>query len=174
MKRFKMPEVHALQESENGSLVLYADAVEAMQSMVMFAINHADDINAGVGDFGDLKPLLDMISGHETNQPAKTNCERKTKEETGVLIMKGEQAWGVTYKEGSLEAMGWMEPIDADMHDPKYCKKPTSATYSGSSYEKQLKMGVLVNAKRVTEITLEIGDEYEPPLDMVTLKKEEG
>jgi len=62
MKRFKMPEVHALQESENGSLVLYADAVEAMQSMVMFAISHADDINAEVNDFGDLKPVLDMVT----------------------------------------------------------------------------------------------------------------
>ena len=34
-----------------------------MQSTVGYVMNHKDDILNGVGDFGDLKPLLEMVIG---------------------------------------------------------------------------------------------------------------
>ena len=62
MKRYEMPAIYALKESATGSLVMYSEALEAMQSMVEFAAKHVEEIEQGVGDFGDLAPLLAFMS----------------------------------------------------------------------------------------------------------------
>ena len=67
MKRYEMPAIYALKEADNGSLVLYAEALEAMQSMVGFAAKHVDEIERGVDDFGDLKPLLAFMAKPTVN-----------------------------------------------------------------------------------------------------------
>lgn len=61
MKRYKIPPAVSIKENSEGEFVLYMDALEAMHVMIQFALNHAEDITNGVNDFGDLKPVLDMM-----------------------------------------------------------------------------------------------------------------
>lgn len=77
------------------------------------------------------------------------------KVETGVMVMKGGKAWGITYKDGQSTSYGWMDPEDAPIHDPEYCKKPTDVTYSGSYLINELKTGKLVKVKRTTMVEID-------------------
>ena len=61
MKRYRIPAIFNPQEDKDGEFVLFLDACEAMQTAIMFAARHQEDIENDVGDFGDLKPLLAMI-----------------------------------------------------------------------------------------------------------------
>jgi len=60
MKRYKSKTVFDMVEDKDGSFVRFSDAAEAMQSALMFAIQHQEDIEGDINDFGELKPLLDM------------------------------------------------------------------------------------------------------------------
>jgi hypothetical protein len=81
----------------------------------------------------------------------------KIAEETkhGVMVMKDGKGWGTVYSDGQCTCMGWVDPIKAGVHDPRYCKKPTSATYAGSPDEKNLKQGRLVKVRVVTSVFIE-------------------
>ncbi len=61
MRRFKPKRVLDIQQDPEGPFVLYADAIEAMQAGLSFALAHREDIDADINDFGVLKPLLDMV-----------------------------------------------------------------------------------------------------------------
>ena len=70
--------------------------------------------------------------------------------ETGVMIMKDGKAWGVTYEDGHSTSYGWINPEDAPIHDPEFCKKPADVTYSDSYLIPELEKGMLVAVKRTT------------------------
>jgi len=77
------------------------------------------------------------------------------KEETGVMVMKGGKAWGVTYEDGRSTSYGWIDPERASIHDPKYCKRPTDVTYKGSYLVDELRSGKIVRVKRTTVVEFE-------------------
>lgn len=60
MRRFKPKITLDMQEDKDGQYILFSDAAEAMQSALLYAIRHQEDIEGDVDDFGELKPLLDM------------------------------------------------------------------------------------------------------------------
>lgn len=72
--------------------------------------------------------------------------------ERGVMVMKDGKAWGQTYADGHSTSYGWMDPEDAPIHDPKYCKRPTDVTWAGSHYAKELMTASLVYVERRTEV----------------------
>lgn len=76
------------------------------------------------------------------------------KVERGVMVMKDGKAWGITYKDGHSTSYGWMDPEDAPIHNPEFCKKPTDVTWQGSHYTAELKTGKLVEVERVTEVKI--------------------
>ena len=76
------------------------------------------------------------------------------KTERGVMVMKNGKAWGITYEDGHATCYGWMEPEDAPIHDPKFCKHTTDVTWKGSHYTDELKTGKLVMIERVTEVKI--------------------
>jgi hypothetical protein len=74
------------------------------------------------------------------------------KTERGVMVMKDGKAWGRVYEDGHSTYCGWMEPEDAPIHNPEFCKKTTDVTYKGSPYTEELKTGKLVEVERVTKV----------------------
>jgi len=74
--------------------------------------------------------------------------------ETGVMIMKDGKAWGVAFQDGHSTSYSFIDPTRADIHDPKYCKKPTDATYRNSPYIKQLETAELVTVERKTTVRI--------------------
>ena len=75
-----------------------------------------------------------------------------SKIEKGVMIIKGDKAWGIIYEYGQPTTYGWVAPRDAGIHDPQYCKKTTDATWEDSCYEYELATGELVLVERRTEV----------------------
>ncbi len=75
-------------------------------------------------------------------------------EVTGVMIMKDGKAWGVTYRDGNAISYGWVDPLHAPIHNPKYLKKPEDTTYANSPYVKELRTGKLVKVKRTTTVEI--------------------
>jgi hypothetical protein len=76
------------------------------------------------------------------------------KVETGVMVMKDGKAWGIAYEDGKSTCYGWIDPEDAPIHNPSFCKRPEAVTYSGSPYIAELRTGELVNVKRLTKVIL--------------------
>ena len=74
--------------------------------------------------------------------------------EKGVMVMKKGKAWGTVYQDAQCESRGWIDPIYAPIHNPKFCKVPTDITYKNSPDEKELIDAELVHVERITEITL--------------------
>jgi hypothetical protein len=72
--------------------------------------------------------------------------------ERGVMVMKDGRGWGITYEDGYSTTYGWMEPEDAPIHDPKFCKKPTDVTWKDSYLTEELETGELVFVERRTEV----------------------
>ena len=68
--------------------------------------------------------------------------------------MKDGKAWGQTYADGHATCYGWMEPEDAPIHDPKFCKNTTDVTYKDSHYIEELKTGKLVRVERQTTVII--------------------
>jgi hypothetical protein len=82
----------------------------------------------------------------------KIQTSETTMVETGVMVMKDGKGWGITHVDGHLTCYGWMPVIEAPIHNPKYCKKPTDVTYEESHYFKELETATLVPVVRKTEI----------------------
>ena len=74
------------------------------------------------------------------------------KVERGVMVMKDGKAWGLIYDDGHSTHHGWMDPEDAPIHDPVFCKSPTDVTWSGSPYIKELMTAKLVEVERITGV----------------------
>jgi len=74
----------------------------------------------------------------------------------GVMLMKGDKAWGVVYEDGHSTSYGWIIPEFAPIHDPEFCKRPEDVTYPGDRNLKEIKTGKLVHVKRTTTIQLTI------------------
>ena len=76
------------------------------------------------------------------------------KKEKGVMVMKGDAAWGEIYSDGRCKHYGWTNPASHEVKiaDPKYCKKPTDFTYEGSEYFDELSKGKLVPVTRITKV----------------------
>ena len=74
--------------------------------------------------------------------------------EAGVMVMKEGKAWGVVYKDGNSTEYGWIQPEDAPIHNPSYCKKQIDVTYNGSLYVDELLKGKLVHVERRTVVTI--------------------
>lgn len=76
--------------------------------------------------------------------------------ETGVMVVKNGKGWarigGGGHGEGTRE--GWVDIESAEVHDPKYCTKPTDVTYLGSSYFQELSTAKLVSVKRTTTVEI--------------------
>lgn len=83
------------------------------------------------------------------------------KVETGVMVMKDGKAWGAVYEDGRSTVYGWIEPERAPIHDPKFCKHPTSVTWQNSPYIKELKGATVVHVTRKT--TVEFAARPSPP-----------
>ena len=72
------------------------------------------------------------------------------KVEVGVQLMKDGLAWGETWNDAYLTSYGWIDPADAPIHDPRYCKLPTDVVYEGSHYTAELRKGTLIRVRRTT------------------------
>lgn len=72
--------------------------------------------------------------------------------EKGVMVMKDGKAWGIEYEDGQCQSYGWIDPENADIHNPEFCKNPTDVTYKGSYYIKELQTAKLVMVERITEV----------------------
>jgi hypothetical protein len=74
--------------------------------------------------------------------------------EKGVMVMKGEMAWGQVFADGRCTVDGWTNPASGKVRifDPKYCKKPTDVTHKGSEYFEELSEGKLVSVTRITKV----------------------
>jgi len=48
-----------------------------------------------------------------------------------------------------------MYPEYAEIHDPKFLRKPTDATYKGSPYIKELQKATLVHVERTITVKIE-------------------
>lgn len=73
------------------------------------------------------------------------------KVEQGVMVMKDGKAWGTTYEDGRIACSGWMDAVDAPIHDPEFCTKITDVTYGCESPDKkELLTAKLVRVERTT------------------------
>jgi hypothetical protein len=90
----------------------------------------------------------------------KTSQEasHQMKIETGVMIVKDDMAWGITYEDGGVTCHGWMPMEDAPIHNPEFCRKPSDATYAGSHDLPEISKGKIVPVTRITVV------EYGTPL----------
>ena len=79
--------------------------------------------------------------------------------EKGVMVMKGDKAWGIVYEDGRETNYGWLDPEDfrASIHDPKYCKSPLDVTYKQSPYRKELSTASIIPVERRTTIIFTSG-----------------
>ena len=78
----------------------------------------------------------------------------KEKTERGVMLMKDLKAWGVVYEDGRSHEEGWVEPVNAEIYDPKYCKKPSDLTYKNSPYIAELNSGTFAYVERKTTVKI--------------------
>ena len=63
MQRFKEKVFGNMLKDDGGSFVMHTEVLEMMQSSVKYVMDHKNEILAGDGDFGELKPLLEMVIG---------------------------------------------------------------------------------------------------------------
>lgn len=69
--------------------------------------------------------------------------------------MKNGKGWGEWSDDsgpGSSSGGCWMEPEDAIIHDPRYCKHPTDVTYKESPYRNELETARLVRVRRTVTV----------------------
>lgn len=99
------------------------------------------------------KALFDALMGDAIDIVEwKVNMNEKVFKgiKRGVMVMKNDKAWGVKYKDGQCTAYGWIDPIGAPIHDPRFCTNPLSVTYQNSPYAKELVTAKLVHVERET------------------------
>lgn len=63
MIRYKEKTLFNMEQAPDGVFILHSDAMQAYSDYLQFVFKHADDIEKGVDDFGDLKPMLEMVRG---------------------------------------------------------------------------------------------------------------
>lgn len=81
--------------------------------------------------------------------------------EEGVMVMKNGKAWGEWSDNsgpGSSSGGCWMEPENASIRDPRYCKRPTDVVWEGSPDRRELETAKLCKVRRTT--TVEVLGEY--------------
>ena len=76
------------------------------------------------------------------------------KTETGVMVMKDGKAWGTSYEDGYSTSYGWINPAEAEIHEPESCTKTTDVTYENSPYIEELRTGKLVMVERKTVVRI--------------------
>jgi hypothetical protein len=76
------------------------------------------------------------------------------KTETGVMVMKDGKGWGKLYDDGRHHEDGWVEPEEADIHNPDYCRKVTDAfsQFTLGRYREQLVGAKLVRVMRLSAV----------------------
>ncbi len=74
--------------------------------------------------------------------------------ERGVMVMKDYKAWGVKYADGHCTSYGWVDPVNAPIHKPEFCKRPQDVTYTGSPDIRGLSTAQLVMVERKTILTI--------------------
>jgi hypothetical protein len=75
------------------------------------------------------------------------------KTEKGIMVMKNGKAWGCIYADGRSTAYGWMDPESAEIHDPRFCKKPTDVA-CGTAYIAELSTAAVVMVERTTTVAI--------------------
>lgn len=73
----------------------------------------------------------------------------------GVMVMKDGKAWGVNYSDGQCTSYGWIDPILADIQDPRFCTRPTDVTYVNSPYIDELRTAKCVMVKKTIIVETE-------------------
>lgn len=76
------------------------------------------------------------------------------KTETGVMVIKDGNAWGIAYNDGRSTSYWWVNIEDGEIKDPKYYKKPEDFTYKGSDYIDELSKGKVLLVERTTKVTI--------------------
>lgn len=75
------------------------------------------------------------------------------KVESGVMVMKDGKAWGIEYEDGQCTSYNWIDPVDADIHNPEFCTKTTDVTsHHHPDYIEKLKTGKLVKVTRTIAV----------------------
>ena len=74
--------------------------------------------------------------------------------ERGVMVMKNGKAWGIKYEDGRETMYGWMNPVDAPIYDPQFCKNPLDVTYKNSPHITELSTAQLVAVERETIVKI--------------------
>jgi len=82
------------------------------------------------------------------------DMEKMKKIERGVMVMKNGKAWGIEYEDGRETMYGWMNPVDAPIHDPQFCKNPLDVTYENSPHITELSTAQLVAVERETIVKI--------------------
>ena len=77
-----------------------------------------------------------------------------TTTESGVMVMKGDQAWGILYEDGRETISGWLDPVDARLYEARHVRLPTSVTYDDSPDFDELSTAKVVHVKRTTVLEL--------------------
>lgn len=72
--------------------------------------------------------------------------------EEGVMILKNGKAWGIVFRDGKCTAYGWVDIEKSEIHDPRYCKKVTDVTSTGSMYIDELLTGTLTHVRRTVNV----------------------
>lgn len=72
--------------------------------------------------------------------------------ERGLMVMKNGKAWGIDYEDGYCTSYGWINPTDAPIHNPEFCKTVQDATYKNGPYFKELSAAKLVMIERKTKV----------------------
>ena len=77
-----------------------------------------------------------------------------TKTESGVVIMKGDLAWGVVWDDGQGRSptYGWIDEVRRICVYPVGLTRPESVTWSGSSDVEELRKGTIVEVNKTTTI----------------------
>jgi hypothetical protein len=72
--------------------------------------------------------------------------------ERGVMLRKGDKAWGVIHEDYKACSYGWVSVENAPIHNPKYCNKPSDLTYTGDPNLEEMNTGKIVLIERVTTV----------------------
>ena len=74
------------------------------------------------------------------------------KTEYGVMVMKNGKAWGIVDQDGHYTRYGWIDPEDAEVHDPLFCTRPTDVTWPTSPYVSELATAKLCTVVKTIEV----------------------
>lgn len=72
----------------------------------------------------------------------------------GVVAVIDGKGWGVEFNDGHTSSYNFVNLNNAEISNPKYCKKPEDKVHKGHHYERILMNSKLVKVRRtiITEI----------------------